>query len=83
MAGEIIGTAFAFAGASAVTNLLTKAILGDGRRNLSDIISKRSKLLEKGMNTTLRVKRDLIISTKLFEIRIRPSRLSLILMTLC
>ena len=83
MAGEIIGAAFAFAGASAVTNLLTKAILGDGRRNLSDIISKRSKLLEKGMNTTLRVKRDLIISTKLFEIRIRPSRLSLILMTLC
>ena len=31
MAGAIIGTAFAFAGASAVTNLVTKAILGDGR----------------------------------------------------
>ena len=31
MAGAIIGTAFPFAGTSAVTNLVTKAILGDGR----------------------------------------------------
>ena len=31
MAGAIIGTAFAFAGASAVTNLITKAILGNSR----------------------------------------------------
>ena len=64
------GTAFAFAGASALVNLITKAITGDGRGNLSYITSLWNNLVKQ----TLCVNRDSIISTKLFEIRNMPSR---------